>query len=172
MLSILAVLAMPQALNQGGAELAVGLVGKQARSVVLKDEFGKDVDLSKVFGKQPVVLVFYRGDWCPICHRQFSQLHKWEQQFLDRKATIYAISVEPAARLKAMRDGESLGKAFVFLSDPQAKLAQLYVGKEVQGYLKPATIVVGKNGKITFATSMTDISVRPSPITILKAIGK
>ena len=38
-------------------------IGKPAKSVVVKDENGADVDLSKKFGKKPVVLVFYRAIW-------------------------------------------------------------------------------------------------------------
>ena len=38
-------------------------VGKVARAVKLNDENGKPVDVSKEFGKRPVILVFYRGVW-------------------------------------------------------------------------------------------------------------
>ena len=38
-------------------------IGKAARSVIVKDEDGNDVDLSKQYGKKPVVLVFYRAIW-------------------------------------------------------------------------------------------------------------
>lgn len=48
----------PQVVDHGAA-----WVGKVAKSVVVKDEDGKDIDLSKQFGKRPVVLVFYRGVW-------------------------------------------------------------------------------------------------------------
>jgi peroxiredoxin len=38
-------------------------VGTIAKSEVVNDENGKLVNLSKLFGKRPVVLVFYRGVW-------------------------------------------------------------------------------------------------------------
>ena len=38
-------------------------LGTTAKFEVLKDERGMDVDLSKEYGKRPVVLVFYRGMW-------------------------------------------------------------------------------------------------------------
>lgn len=38
-------------------------IGTQAKGVALTDEAGVQVDLSKEFGKRPVVLVFYRGVW-------------------------------------------------------------------------------------------------------------
>ncbi len=39
------------------------MIGKKAPAVTLKSSKGEDVDLAKKFGKQPVVLVFYRGVW-------------------------------------------------------------------------------------------------------------
>lgn len=83
---------------------------------------------------------------------------------------MYAISNEPAEKQKQMRASEKLGSAFVFLSDPDAKMASLYAGKYPQGYLKPATIVVGKDGKITFASAVDDFKVRPSADVVLKEV--
>ena len=83
---------------------------------------------------------------------------------------IYAIAAEPAPLLKRMREQEHLGKAFVFLSDVEAKFGSLYAGKYPPGYLKPATIVVGKNGKIVFASSLEDITNRPAAEKVLAAI--
>lgn len=83
---------------------------------------------------------------------------------------IYAISNEPAAELKKMRDAEKLGSSFVFLSDPEAKMASLYAGKYAEGHLKPATIVVGKDGKIRYATALDDYKVRAAAEAVLKAV--
>lgn len=74
-----------------------------------------------------------------------------------------------------MRESEKLGSQFVFLSDPDAKLAELYAGKYPQGFLRPATIVVGKKGIITFATSLDDYKVRPAAdkvLSVVKEFGK
>ena len=43
----------------GGAEW----IGKKAAGFVLPDSGGKTVDVGKVIGVRPVVLVFYRGVW-------------------------------------------------------------------------------------------------------------
>lgn len=69
-----------------------------------------------------------------------------------------------------MREAHKLGAQFRFLSDPDAKLANLYAGKYPQGYLKPATIVIGKKGNILFATSLEDYKVRPTAESILKFV--
>ena len=97
---------------------------------------------------------------------------KIEKALAASKTTVYAISYEPADKLKKMRESEHLGSSFVFLSDPQGKLSSHYSGKYPQGYLKPATVVVGKKGKIVFATSLEDYRVRPAAQEVVKAIGK
>lgn len=38
-------------------------VGKKAPLFKLNDSKGNEVDLAKVVGKKPIVLVFYRGNW-------------------------------------------------------------------------------------------------------------
>ena len=38
-------------------------VGKKAPLFKLIDSKGNEVDLAKVVGKKPIVLVFYRGNW-------------------------------------------------------------------------------------------------------------
>lgn len=95
-----------------------------------------------------------------------------EKEFASHKAVIYAISNEAGDKLKQMREAHKLGSSFVFLSDPDAKLASLYAGKYDKGFLKPATIVVGKGGKIAFATSLDDYSVRPAARAVLEAVSQ
>ena len=37
------------------------------------DQNGKSVSLSKLLMNGPVVLVFYRGQWCPHCNKQLKK---------------------------------------------------------------------------------------------------
>lgn len=94
------------------------------------------------------------------------------KQFDEKKAIIFAISSEGSEQLKKMRETEKLGSTFVFLSDPDAKLASLYAGRYPQGFLKPATIVIGLDKKVAWATSVEDYKVRPAAEKVLAALGK
>lgn len=86
---------------------------------------------------------------------------------------IYAVSNEGPGPLEKMRSIERLGKAFVFLSDPKGILASLYGGVydkgPLKGVLKPATVVVGRGGKIVFGEADEDYKVRPAALAVLKA---
>src|SRR5271165_4627401 len=42
--------------------------GSVAPDFTLPDAFGSLVKLSELLGKGPVILNFYRGDWCPFCN--------------------------------------------------------------------------------------------------------
>ncbi len=153
-----------------GDNKAAGWVGKSAKSVPVVDMAGNKVDLSKEFGKRPVVVVFYRGIWCPFCHKQLRELEAIEPDLKTENAIVYLVSNEATDKLEAMRQAEKLGPTFVSLSDPEAKLAALYAGKYDQGYLKPATIVVGKKSKIVFASALEDYKIRADSQAVLKAV--
>ena len=49
--------------KQGPVDAGAKWVGTVAKSEIVNDENGKPVDLSKIYGKHPVVLVFYRAIW-------------------------------------------------------------------------------------------------------------
>ena len=56
-------LLMGQANSGASDDPGKAFVGKRAHSVALKSTDGKLVDPGRRFGKQPVVLLFYRGVW-------------------------------------------------------------------------------------------------------------
>ncbi len=98
---------------------------------------------------------------------------KIEAELKKAGATVYALSNEPASALGKMKDAEKLGDAFVFLSDREAKGADLYAGHyDGQTMLKPATFVIGKNGKIVYAYVGEDYKVRAGAQTVLQAVQK
>jgi peroxiredoxin len=39
-----------------------------------KDQHGKEIRLKDVLKEGKVVLVFYRGQWCPYCNKELSRL--------------------------------------------------------------------------------------------------
>ena len=51
-------------------------VGHQAPDFTLKNALGNKVSLYEQLNKGPVVLVFYRGAWCPFCNMHLHSLNK------------------------------------------------------------------------------------------------
>ncbi len=84
---------------------------------------------------------------------------------------MFLISNEMAPDLQKMKDREKLGDTFTFLSDLDAKAADLYAGHyEGKTILKPATFVIGKDGKIIYAYVGEDFKVRASADAVLSAV--
>jgi peroxiredoxin len=40
-------------------------IGQAAPDFTLPDAFGKQVSLNELLARGPVVISFYRGEWCP-----------------------------------------------------------------------------------------------------------
>src|ERR1700737_382895 len=49
-------------------------INSKAPDFKLKDQDGKDVSLRELKKKGPVVIVFYRGNWCPYCNKYLQRL--------------------------------------------------------------------------------------------------
>ena len=44
-------------------------IGEKAPEFSGIDQDGNIINLSSILTKKPVVLIFYRGQWCPVCMR-------------------------------------------------------------------------------------------------------
>jgi peroxiredoxin len=59
-----------------------------------KDQNGQEIRLKDLLKKGKVVVVFYRGYWCPYCNKELSRLQDSLQMIIDKGATLVAISPE------------------------------------------------------------------------------
>ena len=69
-------------------------VGDQAPGFNAKDANGRPVELRQLLKKGPVVLYFYRGQWCPYCNKQLCQLQDSLQQLTAKGAQVVVVSPE------------------------------------------------------------------------------
>jgi peroxiredoxin len=58
----------------------------------LEDQDGDQVKLSELYKKGPVVLIFYRGKWCPHCNATILAMSRAIEKFQAKGATLVAIS--------------------------------------------------------------------------------
>lgn len=99
-------------------------VGQEAPDFTLPDAHGNPVTLSDRFGKGPVVLSFYLGDWCPICSVELRALQRHLPAITDAGATLIAIS--PQAPDRSLSFAEKLDLGFEVLSDVDQSVADAY----------------------------------------------
>lgn len=165
------------------ANAMVGLaVGDDAPEIELPKATGGMFKLSER-DDAAIVLIFYRGSWCPYCMKQLIGVEKELTKAADAKDTkIVGISVDRIEVAKRMK--KKHGLKMTILSDPKAKSLKDYkiankledelVEKYKNSYkidvegdsgethhivAHPAVFVV-KKGKITFADVHVDYKKR------------
>jgi peroxiredoxin len=167
-------------------------VGQKVPEARLRDLEGKEVMLSSLYTKQPILLVFYRGGWCPFCNTQIHQLSMTYPEYRKRGLEVVAVSVdvpEVEARLKA-----TYSIPFPVLSDSDAAVIEAFhvvntvpnseitihkvIGSDLEDFsgqkhhkiAVPALFLIDTTGTVRWAHSDPDFQVRPSTAQVLAAI--
>ena len=76
------------------------LVNDLAPNFTGKDQTGKEITLKTELKKGSVVLVFYRGQWCPFCNKQLKQLEDSLSFIKAKGATVLTITPEKAENIE------------------------------------------------------------------------
>jgi peroxiredoxin len=138
-------------------------------TVTMRD--GNQIDLSTVWEKQKVVVVFYRGGWCPHCQKQLAELQANQKQIADAGAIIVGISSDSTEDANKTRD--KLGLNFELYSDPQLAVISKWGVEDVgQNIARPATFVVEPGGSITFRRIGTSPADHPTVEEVIAALER
>lgn len=149
-------------------------VGDLAPDFTLRGTDGQPVSLYNILEHNPVVLSFFRGNWCPFCMAELTHYQEAINNNIVDKATVIAISPQ-TVRLN-LEAAEKNGLEFKILSDQDNKVANQYglvftlqenireIYKNIGADLAlfndddsytlpiPATYLINKNRKIEFAS--------------------
>ena len=107
------------------AEEAKGIpVGTIIKPFVAKTAEGKRFSLKQALEKGPVALVFYRGQWCPVCNKHLRKLQDSLSLITAKGAQLIAVSPEKPELLAKTR--EKTGAAFPLLYDEGYAIANLF----------------------------------------------
>ncbi len=169
-------------------------VGDRAPLFTLPNAFGKKISLQDALKKGPVILVFYRGAWCPFCNIQLHALHQSMPAFKQYGARLITVTPQKPDKSK-----EQLTKSkypFDVLSDLDSKVMQDYklyyelpadliavykkLGLDIEAFNGkgrnvlpvPGTYVIDKAGIIRAAYADTDYKKRMEPQAIVDALSK
>jgi len=143
-----------------------------APAAVVKKRDGSEFDLATLWAEgtdHKVVVVFYRGGWCPHCKKQLGELQAHYRDFNDAKAVVVGISNESGADATALRD--SLGLGFELYSDPELSVITKWGVEDYgAGIARPATFVVEPGGAITYRKVGESPSDHPTMDELLAAL--
>ena len=182
------------ALRATGIERSALKPGSQAPDLALDDALGRSVRLSDLWRRGPLVIVFYRGGWCPYCNLT---LRAWQQRLPElayRNASLVAIS--PQSPDNSLDTAEKNTLAYPVLSDSALEAARAFgiafdltpdlveIYKDLGNDLPvrngngrwalpvPATFVIGRDGRIAFAHVEADYRQRAEPDDVLRVIDR
>jgi len=99
-------------------------VGQTINNFEAIDQDGKLFKLDETLKKRPVVIIFYRGFWCPYCNKHLKNLQDSLSQIEEKGATVIAISPEKPEYLDKM--AEKTGAKFTLLYDEGYKISDAF----------------------------------------------
>ena len=126
-------------------------VGDRAPDFTLPDQLGRQVSLAGELQQGPVVLVFYRGEWCPYCNLMLRTYGLRAAEFSERGARLVAVSPQTPDNSLTMAEKHSL--EFPVLSDEGGEVIGTYglkydVDEQSRKLSRPWAVDVAKfNGK-------------------------
>ena len=146
-------------------------VGEQAPDFTLRNQDGEKVSLSDYKGRK-VLLVFYPGDFSPVCGDQLSIYQEVKPEIEAKGVELVGISVDSFFAHKAFQ--EKLGIDTTLLSDfePKGEVARAY-GSYVDaplGFANRTLVLVDEDGTVAWTHESPNPGEFPGANVIFDAI--
>jgi peroxiredoxin len=185
--------------QEGLAELRSGNLltnaiqaGQLAPDFCLNDQQGQPVNLYEALAHGPVILDFFRGEWCPYCKLELNAYQQLLPRIHQLGGSLLAISPQSGDQLARLGQDQHL--TFPLLSDTWAEVAKRYgiafdlpqtlrdflgsldidlpaINGEANWTLPvPATYLLAPDGKVVLAHLDVDYSKRFKPFDALLAM--
>src|SRR5688500_3206090 len=111
------------------------------------DQSGVAVNLKEQRKKGPVVLLFYRGHWCPYCSRELKRFQDSLSLLTEKGAQLIAVTPEGGEGIT--KTIEKTGAVFPIISDADMKISKSY---QVAYAVDERTLGRYKNAEIDLLT--------------------
>ena len=149
--------------------------GDKAIDFTLPDGEGNLVSLSQALNQQHVLLIFYRGDWCPFCIDQFSTIQPVLPELKSHGVALLAVS--PDEQNAAMNTQRRFGQDYQFLSDPSLAVTKRYGIASDKALPHPAVYLIRKSsesagGEVVWMYASTDHKTRPNGEQLLSQVKR
>lgn len=180
-----------QQVAESGVLQSMKNVGDTAPTFTLPNAVGKQVSSAELLKQGPIIVVFYRGAWCPYCNLT---LAAWQQR-LDEIHALGAqlVTISPQKpdfsltskqknnlRFPVLSDvGNKVADAFGVTTQVTPEIIKLWEGKidlekhngdDSAKLPLPATYLIDTDGKIHFAHAHEDYRVRAEPQAVIRKL--
>jgi len=150
---------------------------------------GKLVALASALARGPVIVSFFRGEWCPFCRLMLAALTESLPEIEAAGATLLALTPETGGLALTMK--EFHGARFEVLSDVDCgvglaagvvfRIPKLYRARMRPDFAErhgnagwflpvPATFVLSPDGAVAWRFAEVDFSRRAEPADIIEAV--
>lgn len=180
-------------LKAKGIERRVLSAGGKTPAFELQDHNGRSVSSSSLLEHGRLVIIFFRGRWCPFCVGQLEAMNMIVPEIQKAGAALVAISPQTVKQSFFMADQHKLH--FPLLSDAGNQIAQQFglayrvPEEQEQVYRRsfvnlplangdeswelpiPATYIIDRDSTVVYASANPDYTERPEPAEILAKLG-
>lgn len=165
----------------GGRQPSARLrIGEPLPGFTLRDANDKLVTSVQLTDK-PAILIFYRGNWCPLCMAQIKELsHRYRD--LDKLGVRVAL-ISPQPHENTVALARKFDVSFEFLTDVGNKAARTLgienengtpMGMQMFGYdsdtVLPTVVITDRAGKVVWTHQTDNYRVRPEPDTYFEVL--
>ena len=158
--------------SEGGFTDVAGVqleTGKPAPDFSLKSLNGDWIKLSQLRGNQ-VLMIFYRGHWCPFCVGHLQDIQIMLPELEKRGYQVLAISPDDATGMQKM--AKRMDRPYQFLSDVDLAVADLYGIRKDQELPHPAMILLDDQGTVQWFYIGEDYKTRPSARQVQEVLNR
>lgn len=171
--------------------IPIGLrVGDRAPLIDAIAISGKNINSDEIIKEKEIVVIFYRGEWCPICNRYLENLNDSLQYILAKGTEVLVVGPETFENTEKI--AENTKATFTLIPDTSSKILKDFdvlfnVTEKYQGKIKtflrtdiaknnnqeeaklpvPATYIIGRDGIIKWRHFNYNYSERASVKSII-----
>ena len=196
MIRLASILFLLIGINVFAQEKPEGLfINSKAPDFKAKDQNGNEIVLKDLRKKGPVILVFYRGYWCPYCNKELLRLEDSLQLIVNKGAQLIAVTLEKQEGVA--KTIEKTKATYPIITDEEMKIMKAYdvtyqVDDKTVGRYKmasidlaanngqkagavylpvPAVYIINKDGEISYRFFDPDYKKRPSVKDLLENLN-
>jgi len=157
-------------------------VGQIIPSFDIYNTSGEKVNSDQLKGS-PSLMIFYRGNWCPLCMAQIKEVAAQYKALADKGVRVLLISSQPDNNSRSL--AKKFNVPFEFMVDRNNIAANSLkivsksgtpMGLQALGYssdtVMPTVVITDSEGKVIFADLTDNYRVRPEPEAFLNVLAE
>lgn len=142
---------------------------------------GERMNRDDVLAGKATVLMFVRGNWCPLCVGQVKELAEEYRTLAEVGAQVIVVSSQPAS--KSQKLAWRVKAPIQFLLDKDNQAAQTlgilhkkgaFAGTELLGYeadvAYPTSLIINAAGRIIYSDQTDNYRLRPEPAEFMQVL--